>query len=247
MLLCKPNNNQPIDLNSATILAIDNSTNYLSIAYAQNNENINNINCHHQIYNNNSGEFILEIIHNILTQNKIKHIPKYIALGVGPGGFTGVRLAASVAMGLALSWGIKIIPICSLHSAIEHFRIINYLTNFSGRIIIDARMNEVYTSNFKFNQQEDWVLNTIELESINRLHTANNINTMNKNEIILTNLADISIYGTDKNIHSANPHALGLLSLVFNQPKKYHPINPENIVPNYVRNKVASTIQERNI
>jgi len=208
-----------------SILAIENSTNYLSIAYSINKDSLKE-NFYHENHQNNASKYILEKIQQCLKGS----IPQYIAVGIGPGAFTGVRLACSVAMGLAISWGIKVIPICSLQSALEYFRIFNNLEYFNGRIIIDARMNEVYTA--KFNLDNIWHLQEIELLDIKTIFDDN---------LILSNISQINT--NINNIKHAQPHALGVLSLSFDNTDKA--VLPQYITPNYVRNKVAYTIAER--
>jgi hypothetical protein len=63
-------------------------------------------------------------------------------------------------------------------------------------------------------------------------------------EIILT---DIENYTNNSNLFTyfTNPHALGLLSLVYNNLA--FACEPQQISPNYIRNKVATTIAERKI
>lgn len=65
-----------------------------------------------------------------------------ITFGRGPGSFTGVRLAASVAQGLAMATDIGIVPVSSLaalaQQAVRRDRITHALA------CVDARMAEVY-------------------------------------------------------------------------------------------------------
>lgn len=63
-----------------------------------------------------------------------------IALGIGPGTFTGLRLAAGCAQGLAYGLDIPIIRVCTLEAVA--------LESGESRVIacLDARMNEVYSA-----------------------------------------------------------------------------------------------------
>lgn len=65
-----------------------------------------------------------------------------LALGVGPGAFTSLRLGCSVAQGLALASGLKIIPVCSLD--------VIAATRRDAQVLVatDARMGEVYVATY---------------------------------------------------------------------------------------------------
>jgi len=69
-----------------------------------------------------------------------------IALGNGPGSFIGMRIAASVAQGLAHAAGIKIVPVSSLACIADEV-----FANFDAAQVIvaqDAHMHEVYLGGF---------------------------------------------------------------------------------------------------
>jgi tRNA threonylcarbamoyladenosine biosynthesis protein TsaB len=68
-----------------------------------------------------------------------------LAVGCGPGAFTGVRLAVSAAQGIALALGLPVVPVSSLAAlAMQAPR-----NGAEVLAVIDARMGEVYAGAFR--------------------------------------------------------------------------------------------------
>jgi tRNA threonylcarbamoyladenosine biosynthesis protein TsaB len=71
-----------------------------------------------------------------------------IAFGRGPGSFTGLRTACSVAQGLGFGAGVRLLPIDTLHAVAEEAR-----ERFGARQVVallDARMEQVYAADYDF-------------------------------------------------------------------------------------------------
>ncbi|MDX1455420.1 MAG: tRNA (adenosine(37)-N6)-threonylcarbamoyltransferase complex dimerization subunit type 1 TsaB [Gammaproteobacteria bacterium] len=74
-----------------------------------------------------------------------------LAFGRGPGAFTGLRVAAGIAQGLALGLDIPLLPVSSLQALA--WRV--FLESGEARVVaaLDARMNEIYWAAFECSEQ----------------------------------------------------------------------------------------------
>jgi tRNA threonylcarbamoyladenosine biosynthesis protein TsaB len=68
-----------------------------------------------------------------------------IAFGVGPGAFTGLRVACGAAQGLAVAAGLPLIPVTSLETMAALAGADRVLA------LLDARMGEVYAGSYQLN------------------------------------------------------------------------------------------------
>ena len=91
-------------------------------------------------------ELILPMIESLLLEAGVsRRRLQAIAVGRGPGAFTGVRLAISVAQGLALGLDIPVLPVSSLAALAQ-----DAPAGIEAPIlaVIDARMGEIYAGAF---------------------------------------------------------------------------------------------------
>lgn len=100
-------------------------------------------------------ERVLPMVEELLAESGIRlRELDAVAFGRGPGGFTGVRIAVSVAQGLAFGAGVPTVPVSDLaalaRGAIDHYRALVDSGDLSSAnpaaalVCLDARMGEVY-------------------------------------------------------------------------------------------------------
>ena len=75
-----------------------------------------------------------------------------ICFGSGPGSFTGLRTACSVAQGLAYGAGVPVLPVSSLLALAQSARAAHAPQSTQGCVsaLLDARMDEVYAATYAF-------------------------------------------------------------------------------------------------
>ncbi|TAN05388.1 MAG: tRNA (adenosine(37)-N6)-threonylcarbamoyltransferase complex dimerization subunit type 1 TsaB [Rhodanobacteraceae bacterium] len=168
-----------------------------------------------------------------------------IAVGQGPGAFTGVRLAISVAQGLALALDIPVVPVSSLAALAMQ------APNNGAAILaaIDARREEIYAGTFR--RGADGLVEPLGLEHV--LPAA---------ELIPPNAEAWNVLGTGwraygeairERLPSAPrwadgdryPQACDVARLAAPLFKAGKSVAPENALPVYLRDKVALTLEEQ--
>jgi len=94
---------------------------------------------------------ILPMIDKLLTKHGIKVSDlDALAYGRGPGSFTGVRIATGIVQGLALGADLPVIEVSTLAAMAQQ----NYMEHgyLITKVLIDARMQEVYFGHFEVKQ-----------------------------------------------------------------------------------------------
>ena len=210
------------------ILAIETSSVYCSIGLAKNKE----IYIEHSQEENTHGKNILGFIDNLLNKSQLKKEEiDLIALSVGPGSFTGLRVGCSVAQGLAFGLGKKILPLSSLmvlaqtvfleHDAKELF------------IVKEAHMNDLYVGQF-LRKNNDLALPLINDAAIKKTELSGFISSDNK-EVICSDCHEFLDYLIYPSLLETNCHAKGLLHLAnYLDDLESRLKNPEEVYPTYL-------------
>jgi tRNA threonylcarbamoyladenosine biosynthesis protein TsaB len=125
------------------LLALDTSTEACSAALMLDGD----IRLRFELTERSHAELILPMIDALLTETGIALTSlDGLAFGRGPGGFTGLRIAAGVAQGLAFGASLMVAPVSSLAAVAEQVPAGN-----GERILVcnDARMGELYWAAFE--------------------------------------------------------------------------------------------------
>ncbi len=122
------------------LLALESATEYCSVALWHEGT----LSCLEGPAHQAHSETLLPMVRNLLSETGVDQSQlDAIAFGMGPGAFTGLRMACGVAQGLALGLGISVVPISTLLALAQgsgHERVVT---------VLDARMNQIYVAAYE--------------------------------------------------------------------------------------------------
>lgn len=232
-------------MKNVTFLALDTATEACSVALLRGGEKIHL----EQFAQREHTQHILPMVDEILALAEINlHQVDALVFGRGPGSFTGVRIGAGIAQGLAFGADLPVIPVSNLaamaQAAYVQYQAENVLT------AIDARMNEVYLAQWQvqkvrsdFGTFLDWqsiiaeqVCGPSRVLELAAKHKYDNIVLAGTGWAAYPELTETSL---GKSTDITLPSALYLLDLAL--PKWFvgETINPLAIEPIYLRNEVT--------
>jgi len=192
-------------------------------------------------------ELILPMIESLLAEAGISRRQiDGIAVGRGPGAFTGVRLAISVAQGLALGLDVPVVPVSSL-AALAQDVPMQHDTPILA--VIDARMGEIYAGTFQ--RGANGLVEALGAESVGPaqqlvLPPGERWSVVGSGwsayrELLMTLLPTEPRWCDSTRFPQA--HAIALLAAP--QFAAGHALAPELALPVYLRDKVALTLEEQ--
>jgi tRNA threonylcarbamoyladenosine biosynthesis protein TsaB len=133
----------------ANILAIDTSSAWCSVALSLEGQAVQ---FRHEAVTAGASQLLLPWIESLLSDAKASlNDLDAIAVGIGPGAFTGVRLGVAAVQGLAVSQNIPVVPVCSLDAIAAQLLDSAVFKSSHPQhlmIAIDARMEEVYWASY---------------------------------------------------------------------------------------------------
>ncbi len=187
---------------------------------------------------------ILKMIDAVLIEGDISlHSLDALAFGCGPGAFTGLRIAASVAQGIAFTTDLPTVPVSSLAAIAREG------ANQAGcsriAVAVDARMQEVYWATYLVDQDE-----TVKLSGTEKVCSSGLV-ALPKGEKGKDWFGAGSGWGTYGDMLKDNlgiehfaedcyPRAGDIATLGVAAYRQGNIVTPDRIVPVYLRDKVTS-------
>ncbi|MCX8065038.1 MAG: tRNA (adenosine(37)-N6)-threonylcarbamoyltransferase complex dimerization subunit type 1 TsaB [Candidatus Hydrogenedentes bacterium] len=134
------------------ILSADTSTDINTVSILKDNDIVGEITIN---AGKRHSERLISLIQTILNEAQLTlNNINLLAISIGPGSFTGLRVGLSTWKGLALATGIPLIGVPTLYS-------MSRLAPFNNAVVcpvIDARMKEVYAGIFLFEKDKRTIL-----------------------------------------------------------------------------------------
>jgi len=222
------------------ILAIDTSTEACSAAITLNDTLFERF----EIAPQRHTDLILPMIEAVMQEAGISDVSELdaLALGRGPGSFTGIRIGTGVAQGISLGSGLEVAPVSTLAAlAQQAYRLIGKEQVIAA---IDARMGEVYWGAYELDDagfmqacQAEMVAkpeNLVIPEHSDQWFGVGS--AWGAYESALTDVCEGKVQA-----HQADylPHAQDIAYLAMDIINKKQCVSAENIQPVYLRNEVA--------
>ena len=235
------------------LLAFDTSTDILSIA-VQRGEGESARTWHHTGPGGaQASTALIPAIQQLMAQAGLQFDQlNAIAFGRGPGSFTGLRTACSVAQGLAFGAGVPVLPIDTLMAVAEEARFkaiesghLEANVCFNVLALLDARMDEVYAAHYEFDSKLYNIHGNYQLIRPEKLV----MDLFLQNGSLVAGNA-LAVHGERLAIGGAAythalPTASALLRLAPHLLAAGQAVPADQALPTYIRDKVARTTQER--
>ncbi len=224
------------------ILAIETATEACSVALLHGEESIDRS----ELAPRRHAELVLPMAESLLAEAGItrKQLDA-IAVGRGPGAFTGVRLAISVAQGLALALDLPVLPVSSLAALAMQAP-----DDGAGVLAaIDARRDEIYAGTFRFSA--DGLVEPLDVERV-----------LAATDVVLPEADAWNVLGSGWAVYGGAirermssaprwadgnryPQACDVARLAAPLFTAGKGVPPEQALPVYLRDKVALTLEEQ--
>ena len=232
------------------ILAIDTSSAWCSVALSL-SDAVPLV--RHQKVSAGASQLLLPWIEELLhqTSSELASLDA-IAVGIGPGAFTGVRLGVAVVQGLATAAKLPVLPVASLDAIASQLVLKPAFISTGAKsfvIAIDARMGEVYWAKYQIvpnqlpQRQGDIHLTSPELVELKNIEYLAGSAIKEFSDRLLSSIQDS--FTSNQLDPDIGVDAQGVLACAQSMWRKGLQQDIHLLEPLYIRNKVALTSAER--
>ena len=232
------------------ILAIDTSSAWCSVALSL-SDAVPLV--RHQKVSAGASQLLLPWIEELLhqTSSELASLDA-IAVGIGPGAFTGVRLGVAVVQGLATAAKLPVLPVASLDAIASQLVLKPAFISTGAKsfvIAIDARMGEVYWAKYQIvpnqlpQRQGDIHLTSPELVELKNIEYLAGSAIREFGDRLLSSIQDS--FTSNQLDPDIGVDAQGVLACAQSMWRKGLQQDIHLLEPLYIRNKVALTSAER--
>jgi tRNA threonylcarbamoyladenosine biosynthesis protein TsaB len=232
-----------LSMSNMIMLALETATNACSVALGIRQNDSTQFFEREEVGSNIHSQKLLSMVQAVLTEAELGlDSLGAVAVGQGPGSFTGLRIGVGVAQGIAYGCGCPMVGVSSLHALADSC--VEDGTIVAG---IDARMGEIYWCEYQRRE------GPIEVLGSPRVGDPSKISSSADTVVLVGNawqehsesLSPSFREKTKELEGSLYPHARHILNLAFHKYGRGESVDAVDFTPHYVRNDVAKKSTKR--
>ena len=224
----------------SAVLAIDTSTDACSVALALSGET----RACHRIIPRAHNQHIFSMVDEVLAGLRLSSVDQFVC-GIGPGSFTGLRIAVSVLQGLAWSLDKSVVPVCSLEAQAQS--VLQEQQWSSGWLLssTDAQIGQVYWRLFRIDPAVPGGLVAVGEPAISRPDRVElpsevaNLRVLGSGAVLKDQFTQLANSQVSDWLPDVRPHASTMAEQVLAFPSLEKAVAPSELIPRYVQQDIG--------